>query len=141
MRINTKRKGGEIVIPLGYSIRDGKIVIDDASAGQVRELFKSYVTGESLNALGGKIGRSHTSITRILGNRTYLGDENFPAIIDEELFSRAAAKKAEASRTGHKKTSRPTPTGHRFSAPKPQQLFDDPFMQAEYAYSVVRQII
>lgn len=126
------------MIPLGYSMRGGKVVIDDASAGQVRELFKSYVAGESLNALGGKIGRSHTSITRILGNRTYLGDENFPAIIDEELFSRAAAKKARVLRTGHKKTSRAKPLGHRFSAPKPQQLFDDPFMQAEYAYSTIK---
>ena len=33
------------MIPLGYSIRDGKVVIDDVSAGQVRELFKSYVAG------------------------------------------------------------------------------------------------
>lgn len=126
------------MIPLGYSMRDGKVVIDDASAGQVRELFESYVAGESLNTLGKKIDRSHTSITRILSNRTYLGNEIFPAIIDEELFTKAAEKKAKASRTGHKKASRPKPTGHRFSAPKPQQLFDDPFMQAEYAYSTIK---
>lgn len=126
------------MIPLGYSMRDGKVVIDDASAGLVREIFESYVTGESLNTLGKKIDRSHTSITRILSNRTYLGNETFPVIIDDELFYRAAEKKSRVARTGHKKLEYTEPVKLRFSKMKPQQFFEDPFKQAEYAYSTIK---
>lgn len=125
------------MIPLGYKVVDGKVVVDEAGADQVRELFESYLAGVSLRTLGEKIQRSHTSITRILSNRQYLGDEIFPAIIDEDLFQRVADERARLQREGHKKVESSEPDRLRFSAPKPKQIFEDPFKQAEYAYSLI----
>lgn len=35
-------------IPYGYRIENGKAVVDETAAGQVRQLFENYLSGDSL---------------------------------------------------------------------------------------------
>jgi hypothetical protein len=34
--------------PFGYKIENGSAVVDEAAAGQIREVFRSYLEGDSL---------------------------------------------------------------------------------------------
>ena len=74
--------------PHGYRIENGKAVIDETSAEQVRTLFASYLSGDSLDTASKKSGilSVHGSIGRILQNTRYLGDEYYPALIESDTF-------------------------------------------------------
>jgi hypothetical protein len=72
-------------VPLGYGVRDRKLVINDAEAALVRRIFQGFVETESctklvqiLRAEGAttKLGRPLTKsdVYRILSNRVYLGE-------------------------------------------------------------------
>jgi DNA invertase Pin-like site-specific DNA recombinase len=72
-------------VPLGYDVRDRKLVINDAEAALVRRIFQGFVETESctrlvrvLRAEGAttKRGRPLTKrdVYRILSNRVYLGE-------------------------------------------------------------------
>jgi DNA invertase Pin-like site-specific DNA recombinase len=75
--------GGKV--PLGYDVRDRKLVVNDAEAALVRRIFQGFVETESctklvqvLRAEGAttKRGRPLTKsdVYRILSNRVYLGE-------------------------------------------------------------------
>ena len=130
-------------IPFGYRIERGKAVVDEKAAGQIRILFQSYLNGDSLAAAAEKAGIQafHSGIGRMLRNRHYLGDEFYPAIIDPVTFNAAEAERfMRAERLG--RNDRPTqekevvyPTA--FCMKKGTEELDDPFAQAEYAYSLI----
>ena len=72
-------------VPLGYDVRDRKLVVNDAEAALVRRIFEGFVETESctklvqvLRAEGAstKRGRPLTKsdVYRILSNRVYLGE-------------------------------------------------------------------
>ena len=72
-------------VPLGYDVRDRKLVVNDAEAALVRRIFQGFVETESctklvqvLRAEGAttKLGRPLTKsdVYRILSNRLYLGE-------------------------------------------------------------------
>ena len=72
-------------VPLGYDVRDRKLVVNEAEAALVRRIFRSFVETESatrlvqaLRAEGAttKRGRPLTKSDayRVLSNRVYLGD-------------------------------------------------------------------
>lgn len=73
--------------PYGYRIENGRAVIDEKQAHQVRGLFESYILGLSLKDAAEKAGLKlfHGSAGRILRNRKYLGDDYYPAIIDKAM--------------------------------------------------------
>lgn len=77
--------------PYGYRIEDGKAVVDDKAAEQVKELFSGYLSGLSLKNAAIKAGIDcyHATVSRMLQNKQYLGDEFYPPIIDEEIFEKA----------------------------------------------------
>ena len=56
--------------PHGYRIENGKAVIDETAAEQVKTLFASYLSGDSLDTASNKSGilSVHGSIGRILQN-------------------------------------------------------------------------
>ena len=58
--------------PLGYVIRSGRIVVDDEAVEQVEEIFRRYVAGESMAAIGRSLGKSRRSVSYVLGNRFYV---------------------------------------------------------------------
>lgn len=80
-------------IPYGYRIEDGKAVVDEVQAKQVRTFFKEYISGKALKVAAETVGLKlfYGSAGRMLRNTHYLGDDYYPAIIDQELFNKAKA--------------------------------------------------
>lgn len=95
--------------PVGYDYVDGRLIVNEKKARQVRELFERFCRGASIHdcwlhmqARYGASGgwSSETQIRHILVNEVYLGKVKFqgksypglhPPLIPEELFSRAQA--------------------------------------------------
>lgn len=80
--------------PFGYRIENGKAVIDKEAAEQIKTLFQSYLSGDSLATAAKKAGIKafHSGIGRMLRNTRYLGDEFYPSIIDKDTFNTAEAE-------------------------------------------------
>lgn len=72
-------------LPFGYEHRnkDGKIYINEVEANIVRSIFNEYKLGSSFKELTKKYALTSNSI---LHNIRYVGDNNFPQIITQELF-------------------------------------------------------
>ena len=129
--------------PYGYKIEGGKAVIDEETANQVQQIFEYYLDGESLTTAASKAGLKmfHGGVSRMLKNPHYLGDEYNPAIIDWETFDKAEAerlRRAEAlgrirEPEGQEKIEIPV----SFRTRQAERKYDDPFLQAEYAYSLI----
>ena len=130
-------------IPYGYRIEDGKAVVDEVQAEQVRTFFKEYISGKALMVAAEMVGLKlfHGSAGRMLRNTHYLGDEYYPAIIDRELFDKAEEERqSRASQLGRVRELKvkETPSAPlRFTMGKQKKVFYDPFEQAEYAYSLI----
>lgn len=62
-------------IPYGYRIENGKAVVDETAAGQVRQLFENYLSGDSLKkaAENAGIAGNHGTIKLMLRNRRLSG--------------------------------------------------------------------
>lgn len=76
--------------PFGYKIKNGCVVVDEAAAGQIRQIFQFYLEGDSLTTVARKAGviSFHGGISRMLKTTHYLGDGYYPVIIDRETVSR-----------------------------------------------------
>ncbi|MBL8884925.1 MAG: recombinase family protein [Hyphomicrobium sp.] len=110
------------VVPLGYDVRDRKLVINDVEGEAVRTIFRRYAELGSVRLLGpeltrlGIVGKRRTgssgapisrgALYQILQNRLYCGDVAFKgkvypgqhdAIVDAELW-RIAQEKLAANR-------------------------------------------
>ena len=104
----SKRKGMWMGgnLPLGYDVRDRKLVVNEAEAARVRQIFCSYVELGSVRLLrehvvdAGIVGKSGTALTRgalfhLLQNRIYLGEVSHKgdvyrgehaAIVEQEVW-------------------------------------------------------
>lgn len=129
--------------PFGYRIEDGKAVVDDIAAEQVKELFSGYLAGLSLKNAAKKAGIDcyHTTAGKMLQNPQYLGDEFYPPIIDEETFEKAKVEKQKrAEKLGRIWEPKDVPEKDypvKFKAKPMVQKYEDPYKQAEYAYSLI----
>jgi hypothetical protein len=129
--------------PFGYRIENGKAVIDSEAAEKVKTLFQFYLSGDSLATAGKKaeIKSYHAGIGRMLRNACYLGNEYYPAIIDRDTFDAAEVERIKRAdklgriREPKEKAEVVFPTA--FYINEVVQQFDDPFQQAEYAYSLI----
>ena len=129
--------------PYGYRIDDGRAVIDEDAAEQVRLIYKFYLEGDSLITAASKAGIKsfHSGVSRMLRNSHYLGDDYYPAIIDRETFDKAETERLRRAEylgrvrepEGREKIAVPV----SFHAIPMEQKYDDPFLQAEYAYSLI----
>ena len=69
-------------VPLGYTLRDGKIVIDKQNAEVIRNIFKAYLAGQGISEIAEQLNQQNilerkwhcTMISRILSNERYIGD-------------------------------------------------------------------
>jgi hypothetical protein len=129
--------------PYGYRIENGKAIIDEQAAEQIKTLFQSYLIGDSLATAAKKaaIKSFHAGVGRMLQNKRYLGDEYYPAIIDPDTF---AAVEAERIRRAEKlgricepELKKEVVYPSTFRTIEGTERFDDPFQQAEYAYSLI----
>ena len=146
MRFELKGKVDEIMshIPFGYIIQNGRAVIYEEEAIKIKKLFKVYLSGLSLAEAAQKAGikRYHTSVARMLADKRYVEDKFYPPIISIDTFEKAQLerrRRAEAlgmiyEHKGNEKKC----LNFRFHASMPDNLYDDPFQQAEYAYSLIK---
>jgi hypothetical protein len=130
-------------IPYGYRIVDGKAVVDEVQAEQVRSFFEEYISGKALKVAAENVGLKifHGSAGRMLRNTRYLGDDYYPAIIDQELFDRAEEERqSRANQLGRVRELQgkemPAVPLH-FTMGRQTKVIYDPYEQAEYAYSLI----
>lgn len=131
------------VIPYVYRIENGMAVVDEEQAAVVRELFNGFISGLALMNAAEKVGLKlyHGSAGRMLQNRKYLGNGYYPPIIDKEIFDQAEAVRiSRAKALGRIRELEIKPGGTaptRFTMVPVKKVYDDPFMQAAYAYSLI----
>ena len=129
--------------PYGYRIENGKAIIDEQAAEQINTLFQSYLTGDSLATAAKKaaIKSFHAGVGRILQNKRYLGDNYYPAIIAPDTFAAAEAERIRRAeklgRIREPELKKEVIYPSTFRIIEGTERFDDPFQQAEYAYSLI----
>ena len=129
--------------PFGYWIRKGKAVIDEPAAEKIRQLYKNYLSGLSLENAAKEAGIEtyHGTVKRMMENRHYLGDDFYPEIIDVDTFTEAMLERQRRmkalGRTERIKstTQRNAPVNFRFG--EITVFYDNPVKQAEYLYSLI----
>lgn len=129
--------------PFGYIIVDGKAVVDEATAEQVRNVYLNYLSGLSLVNAAKRAGLDlrHCGVKNMLQNKHYLGDDFYPQIIDNEIFNAAKMELSErSSRLGRNNRYKPEkikkpPIAFRLGSIT--ENFDNPIRQAEYIYSLI----
>ena len=126
-----------------YRNVDGKAVVDEVQAEQVRNFFEEYISGKALKVAAENVGLKiyHGSAGRMLRNTRYLGDDYYPAIIDQELFDRAEEERqSRANQLGRVRELQgkemPAVPLH-FTMGRQTKVIYDPYEQAEYAYSLI----
>lgn len=131
--------------PYGYRIVNGMAVINEEQAVQIREFFKGYLSGLALSSAAKTAGLNihHGPAGRILRNKHYLGDEYYPAIIDKETFEAAAAEREKRAiqlgRVWDQKEEQKGVPLTKFEMGNIKNKFSDPFKQAEYVYSLIKE--
>lgn len=129
--------------PYGYRIENGKAIVDDEKADQIKLLFEAYLSGDSLAIAAKKAGIKafHAGIGNMLKNKRYVGDDFYPAIIDKGSFEATEIERLKRAkklgRIWEKKELIGSPAPTSFSIADGNEQFDDPFKQAEYAYSLI----
>ena len=129
--------------PFGYRIENGKAVIDEAAASQVRGLYKNYLSGLSLTNAAKEAGLDllHAGAKRMMQNRHYLGDDFYPAIIDPASFDAVSAEltKRSTKLVRNDRYIAPIikmpPTAFRLG--DITENYENPVRQAEYLYSLI----
>lgn len=129
--------------PFGYRIVNGKAMIDVLAADQVKALFQAYLSGDALATAAQKAGilTSHAAIGKMLRNVRYLGDGYYPAIINPATFEAAEIERIRRAeklgRIFEPKEKNEVVYTTTFYIKDGDKHFDDPFQQAEYAYSLI----
>ena len=127
----------------GYRIEGGKPVIDPKQAERLRDFFQQYISGKSLKGATEAAGigekACHISAKKMLMNRRYLGEGDYPRIISEDVFDQAQAEmhRRRALHTRKPKPQQETLQPSGFRMRYPSQNYDDPATQAEYMYSLI----
>lgn len=92
-------------IPFGYTMENGKIIINKAEADTVQLIFNEYANGLSLSKLADLMKKQNVlyhnnstlwnknMIKRILENDKYCGTYEYPSIVSSELFKLVNSKK------------------------------------------------
>ncbi len=97
-------------IPYGYTMREGRAVIQHDEADIIRHIFSSYIDGSSLKEIAEELTRlkvpytektdvwDKARIARIIDNSRYIGSGEYDPIIDEDVFEEAVAAKTARQR-------------------------------------------
>ncbi len=132
-------------IPYGYRIVNAEAVFDDEKAEKVRVLFNEYLRLGSIRAANEIAGvdKAHPFVGAVLKNRTYLGTEFYPRLIDDETFERVQRLRQETAvklgRDNKQHKAKEKRTCH-YEVGKVERRFTDPYEQAQYAYSQIKEI-
>ncbi len=132
-------------VPFGYKIIDGNAHVFEEEALKVKNLFKNYLKGLSLKkaAMDAGIDTYHGTAGRMLRNKRYLGDNFYPAIIEKETFEKVETEREKRARKMGRifepKTKKEPETITDFSVGQITEEYSDPFLQAEYLYSLIKE--
>lgn len=93
-------------IPFGYCVVNGNFVLNEIEAEAVRKIFADYIGGKSLKVIAAEMKIPYNSakswnkntISRILDNKKYTGENGCPRIVSDEDFLRVSQIKAERNR-------------------------------------------
>lgn len=129
----------------GYTIRDGKLKVEEKEAENIRAIFKNYLAGNALIKSADIAGlkKNSSSVKRLLTNKKYLGNEIYPKIIDRESFEKAGQmlkERAVAMGRVWKKEEENTKVPCKFSYKEEEDLPIDPFERASYKYRLIEVI-
>ncbi len=104
------------MISFGYGIENGKIVAVPSEVEIVKRIFAEYLNGKLLKEIAENLSAdgvifyedrsdwNKNTVCRIIQNRKYIGENNYPAIIDIAEFEQANKIKRDK---GHKKGKQP----------------------------------
>lgn len=150
MRSSIGRKAGEGMtqthVPYGYRIEDGKALADEVAAEKLKSFFNEYLVCGSMLAAAKKVDieKTHSMLGRMLKNRGYLGTDFYPRLIDDDTFQKAQELRGEVARKlGRIHEYKPKETKQevlRFEVGKVKQKYQDPYRQAQYAYTQIREV-
>jgi hypothetical protein len=133
-------------ISYGYVIKDGSILGDEIQSKQVQDFFKVYLEGIGLLEAGKRSGinKQHSVMKHILMNEVYLGNETYPKIIDEDTFHKAYLEQERRIKFLKKRKAIKAPevkiVPTKFEFGKVTEKYSDPFKQAQYAYSKIKEV-
>ena len=93
--------------PFGYKIVDGKAIIDETDAAILKKLYQNYLAGKSLDTSAKEAGIncSHTSASKLLLNKKYLGDDYYPPLIDKETYDMVVEEKERRAKKAASRTN------------------------------------
>lgn len=86
-------------------MQNGVIIISAKEADTVKRIFREYLNGDNLKIIAerltekqveflpGEYGWNKNRIKRMIEDKRYIGDNSYPAIVDEDVFKRANAEK------------------------------------------------
>lgn len=89
-------------VAFGYEITDGQIMVIETEKNIVENIFGMYINGQSLLEIANRMNASGAAynndgrnwnkniIKRILENRKYLGEDEYPQIIADDTFNKAS---------------------------------------------------
>lgn len=131
-------------IPYGYRFHNGKAVIADDEVEQLKSLYIYYISGLSLEEAGKRAGidRCHASLSKMLTDTRYVNAVFYPPIINQPLFDKVQIERHRRAEIlgrvrGQKDLVQEFPR-LQFHISEITQVYDDPFRQAEYAYSQIQ---
>lgn len=128
-------------IPYGYAVQNGRVVVCEEEAEQIRTAFHLYTEGISLAKISKDtgIGKTHTGIMNILKDEKYKGSAVYPQIVSEKLFEEAGIE-IQRRKEKYKRPMKQSPelVPHtEFKMKRPVLYYEDPFRQAQYMYSLI----
>lgn len=100
-------------LPFGYTITDGRLIIEPSEAEAIRKIFADYAGGASLSELAATLTKlqipysekrtewNKNMVARIIGNRKYTGADGFNPIIDLDIFKEANLSKDQKIKKQH----------------------------------------
>ena len=98
------------LIPYGYKMENGVLLVNDEEAEQVRRIFEMRVNDMGVYAIGKTLyeeqipffsdtrDKAIKKASAILYKPIYTGAKGYPAIVDKEIFDKVQAMKPQAFR-------------------------------------------
>lgn len=129
----------------GYTIRDGRLEVQEKEAKNIIKIFKNYLAGNALIKSADLAGlkKNSYSVKRILTNKKYLGNDIYPKIIDGESFEKAGQmlkERAVAMGRVWGKEEKIIKVPSKFRYKEEDSLPLDPFERASHQYNLIEVI-
>lgn len=129
--------------PYGYTIVDGKAVVNEKEGRILQKICNNYLSGMSFVASAKSVGlkMQHSGVKSLMLNKRYLRDDFYPAILTEEIKNKIEeeiARREKALGRDRKKRGKTVRVVYtKFLIPQIDVKYENPMRQAEYAYSLI----